>query len=77
VGNKKLKKMKSTFKTFTTISNYEIKVRENNSKKHFTIITSGGKYKTLPMNKEEFNSCLNNTANDWKQFLKSNDYYKI
>jgi hypothetical protein len=29
------------------------------------------------MTKEEFNENQNNTANDWNQFLKSDDYYKI
>jgi hypothetical protein len=29
------------------------------------------------LSKEEFNSCLNNTGNDWVNFLKSSDYYKI
>ena len=35
------------------------------------------KYRTLPMNKEEFEKELNNTINDWKQFLKTDEYYKI
>lgn len=35
------------------------------------------KYRTVRMSAEEFNSCLNNTENDWKQFLKSDDYYPV
>lgn len=35
------------------------------------------KYRTFKMDIEEFNSCLNNTNNDWKQFLKSDDYFKV
>jgi hypothetical protein len=35
------------------------------------------KYRTIPLSKEEFNSCMYNTENDWKQFLKSSDYYKV
>ena len=35
------------------------------------------KYRTLPMKKEEFNKELKNTENDWKQFLKTDEYYKI
>jgi hypothetical protein len=33
--------------------------------------------RTFKMTKEEFNENLYNTANDWNQFLKSDDYYKI
>lgn len=35
------------------------------------------KYRTIPMSIEEFESCENNTENDWKQFLKSEDYYAV
>lgn len=60
-----------------TISGREINVTTNYQKRTFTIRTSSAKFRTTPMNKEEFNSCLDNTANDWKQFLKSNDYYTV
>jgi len=65
-------------KIFTTISGREIKVSSNKSKRTFTITTAVGKYRTFPMEKDEFNSCLNNTGNDWQQYLNSSsDYYKI
>lgn len=35
------------------------------------------KYRTTPMSVDEFESCENNTENDWRQFLKSNDYYPV
>ena len=35
------------------------------------------KYRTTPMSKGEFNSNLLNTENDWIEFLKSDDYYKV
>lgn len=35
------------------------------------------KYRTYKQTKDEFKSNLNNTQNDWNQFLKSDDYYKI
>ena len=35
------------------------------------------KYRTNQLSKEEFESCEHNTENDWKQFLKSDDYYKL
>lgn len=64
-------------KKLTTITGREIKVRSNQSKRTFTIVTSSGKYRTYPMTKEEFRSCEHNTGNDWNNFLKSNDYYKV
>jgi len=66
--------METTNETITATPNY--------SKKTFTIrkynkgiLTS--KYRTTPLSKEEFESCENNTENDWKQFLKTNDYYTV
>jgi len=35
------------------------------------------KYRTFQMSQEEFDSELMNTENDWRQFLKSPDYYKV
>ena len=35
------------------------------------------KYRTIQMNKEDFESDLYNTENDWFQFLKSDNYYKV
>lgn len=68
----------STFKSFATISGREIKVRSNSAKRHFTIITEAAKYRTVQLSKKEFDSCLNNTGNDWQQFLNSgDDYYKL
>lgn len=59
-----------------------IKATANHSNRTFTIrmyhdgkLTS--KYRTLRMNKGDFNSCLYNTENDWKQFLKSGEYYNV
>lgn len=54
-----------------------IKVSSNQSKRHFTIKTESGTYRTLPMTQEEFDSNEFNTGNDWKHFLKSDDYYKV
>lgn len=63
--------------TVKTITGREIKVGANHSKRTFTIKTESGKYRTSKMTKEEFNSCLNNSGQDWQEFLKSDDYYKI
>ena len=64
------------------MSNIEIKVKSNQSKRTFTIRkydngTMYAKYRTFTMSKEEFNSNEMNTENDWKQFLKSDEYYKV
>ena len=64
-------------KTLTTISGRKLKVSSNVSKRHFTIKTDVATYRTYRMSKEEFESCLNNTGNDWQQFLRDNDYYKV
>lgn len=59
-----------------------IKVVANHSARTFTlrIVYPDGsktKYRTIPLSKEEFNSNLHNTINDWNQFLKSDDYYRV
>lgn len=64
--------------TLTTISGEKITIVScNESKRTFTLRTTGGKFRTYPMSRTEFNSCLNNTGNDWAQFLRSSDYYKL
>jgi len=68
----------STFSTFTTITGRTISVRPNHNKRTFTIKTGeGSRYRTTKMNRAEFKSCLYNTGNDWNQFLKTNDYYRL
>jgi len=60
-----------------------IKATANNSAKTFTLRTydSNGKliakYRTIRLSNDEFESCMNNTQNDWRQFLKSSDYYPV
>lgn len=61
----------------TTITGRKLRISSNKSNRTFTIRTESGKYRTTPMSQEEFNSCENNTGNDWQQFLKSDDYYRI
>lgn len=62
-----------------TITGKEISVRANKSSRTFTIRTNGFKYRTVKMNKEEFNNNTHNTANDWSYFLRSCSgyYYKV
>lgn len=63
--------------TFKTITGDTIKISANRSKRTFTIITSVAKYRTIQMSKEEFNSSLYHTGNDWMQFLKTDNYYRV
>lgn len=64
------------------MNNITIKVAANQSKKTFTIrkYNNGellAKYRTSTMSQEEFDNEERNTENDWKQFLKSDDYYAV
>jgi len=54
------------------------RVTSNQSLRHFTIIKDDGtKYRTFKMSRDEFRENENNTLLDWKQFLKSDEYYKL
>ena len=64
-------------KTFTTNLGETLKISVNHSKRTFTIRTDVAKYRTIRLSKEEFQSCLNNTGQDWRQWLRSDDYYKV
>ena len=64
------------------IKNYIIIATPNKKNRTFTIRQYNkteliSKYRTIKMNKQEFNSNLYNTFNDWVYYLKSDDYYKI
>jgi len=59
-----------------------IKVTSNQNKRTFTIrkYIDGKlfvKYRTIQMTQQEFDLEEMNTENDWKQFLKTDDYYAI
>ena len=61
-------------KTITSTPNYKNRT--------FTIRTFvngklNNKYRTIKLSKAEFESELNNTENDWSNFLKSNNYYLV
>ena len=64
-------------KTLKTITGEVLKISSNKSKRTFTIKTSVATYRTFQMSKEEFNNCDYNTGNDWMQFLKTDEYYKV
>lgn len=65
-----------------TVKNQTLVVKSNKSARTFTIRTFidgklSSKYRTNKMSKLEFESNEYNTDNDWKQFLKSDDYYIV
>jgi len=64
-------------KTLKSITGREFKIASNKRNRTFTIMVDSVRYRTCQMSKDEFNSCLNNTGNDWSNFLKSNEYYKV
>lgn len=55
----------------------QITVRANHQNKTFTIRKDGSKYRTEKMSKEEFEECLNNTPNDWNNYLRYSQSYKV
>ena len=64
-------------KNLQTISGREIKVTANHSARTFTIRTNAAKYRTFKMDKQEFNSALYWTGQDWQEFLKTSEYHKV
>lgn len=63
--------------TFKTNLGETLKISANHSKRTFTIRTDVAKYRTIRLSKDEFNSCLNNTGQDWSVFLRSDGYYEM
>jgi hypothetical protein len=63
--------------TFKTLTGELIKVSSNKKRRHFTIVTSTAKFRTAQMGKYEFELCLTYTANDWKHFLRTEEYYIV
>lgn len=64
-------------KTLHTISNRELKVTSNKKERTFRIKTESATFKTLPFSREEFDSARWWTGNDWQQFLRTDEYYKL
>ncbi|MGQ1929551.1 hypothetical protein [Ornithobacterium rhinotracheale] len=56
-----------------------IKATANHSKRTFTLRDNfGAKYRTNRMSKEEFEMHLNNTSEDWLNYLSTeDDYYAV
>ena len=61
-----------------TSTGREIEVTPNYKEFTFDIkVDNSTTYRTNPMSESEFEENEFNTANDWNQFLKSDDYYKL
>lgn len=54
-----------------------MKITSNKSARTYTIVNETAKYRTFKMSKQEFESAYYWTENDWKQFLKTDEYYKV
>ena len=54
-----------------------IKVIANKWKRTFTIRTDSAKYRTCKFSKEDFQENEMNTENDWKNFLRTEDFYYL
>jgi hypothetical protein len=63
--------------TFKTLTGEIIKISSNKRCRHFTIVTSTAKFRTMSMSKYEFELCLTYTANDWKYYLRTEEYYIV
>ena len=65
-------------KILITNKNEVLRISSNKAKRTFTIRTKSAKYRTLKFSKEEFEHAeFFWTANDWKQFIKTDECYKV
>ena len=65
-------------KILTTNTNEILKISSNKKKRTFTIRTNYAKFRTLQFTKEEFEHAeFFWTGNDWKQFLRTDECYKV
>ena len=68
----------TTFVSETNTKKIEtMKTTSNKSARTYTIRVNGNKYRTLQMSKQEFDSAYYWSENDWKLFLKTDEYYSI
>lgn len=54
-----------------------MKIKSNKKAKTYTIRLGYATYRTFKMIKQEFESAYYWSENDWKQFLKTDEYYKV
>ena len=54
-----------------------MKITSNKSARTYTINVGYAKYRTFKMSKQEFDSAYYWSQNDWNQFLKTDEYFKV
>jgi hypothetical protein len=50
-----------------------MKVTSNKTKRAYTILLNGNKYRTIKLGKSEFEELYYNTEGDWINYIKSNE----
>ena len=50
-----------------------MKVTSNKTKRTYTILLNGNKYRTIKLGKNEFEELYYNTESDWINYIKSNE----
>ena len=62
----------------TNIKGEQLIISPNFQDNTFEIQKNGVNWRTIEMNDEEFASCLNNSGQDWQNYLNnSDDYYLV
>ena len=65
-------------KTLTNIKGEQLIISPNFQDNTFEIQKNGVNWRTIEMNEDEFKSCLNNSGQDWQNYLNnSDDYYLV
>ena len=65
-------------KTLTNIKGEQLIISPNFQEYTFDIQKNGVTWRTIEMKEEEFRSCLNNSGQDWQEYLNnSDDYYLV
>ena len=65
-------------KTMTNIKGEQLIISPNFQDNTFEIQKNGVTWRTIEMNEDEFKSCLNNSGQDWQEYLNnSDDYYLV
>ena len=66
-------------KILKTIGGRILKLSSNKRERTYTLQTEAAVYKTIPFDKEEFESARKWTGNDWENFLRNqnDEYYRI
>lgn len=65
-------------KTLTNIKGEQLIISPNFQDNTFEIQKNGVTWRTTEMTEDEFKSCLNNSGQDWQNYLNnSDDYYLV